>query len=217
MEHHPTHSRGAPSLPAGRSARAWLIFCLAVLLLLTADLLLKQWSFAHVAGHPVTLTRQKSTDPIFWMQHRHDPMTLIPHGLALHLTANPGAIFGLGKGNQVLFILMSLIATAVIAMLFYRSVRNARWTHLGLALILAGALGNLHDRLFYNAVRDMLYLFPGVNLPFGWTWPGGNRELYPWIFNLADLWLLTGVGLMLLISWRDAPKPPAPAPESEPH
>jgi signal peptidase II len=55
-----------------------------------------------------------------------------------------------------------------------------------LALLLAGAVGNLYDRITFGVVRDMLWLFPGVKLPFGWTWPGGNDELYPWIFNVAD-------------------------------
>ena len=38
-------------------------------------------------------------------------------------------------------------------------------------MILAGALGNLWDRVMYDAVRDLFLLFPGVNLPFGWSWP----------------------------------------------
>jgi signal peptidase II len=74
--------------------------------------------------------------------------------------------------------------------------------HFGLALILAGALGNLYDRIMYGAVRDMLYLFPGVKLPFGITWPGGNPELYPWIFNIADAALCVGVVLIILTMLR---------------
>jgi lipoprotein signal peptidase len=69
-------------------------------------------------------------------------------------------------------------------------------------MILAGALGNLHDRIHFNAVRDLLWLFPGLTLPFGLHWPGGQSGLYPWIFNIADVALLVGVALLLIIIWR---------------
>ena len=46
----------------------------------------------------------------------------------------------------------------------------------------------------YDAVRDLFLLFPGVNLPFGWSWPGGARGLYPWIFNAADVYLVLALG-----------------------
>jgi lipoprotein signal peptidase len=54
----------------------------------------------------------------------------------------------------------------------------------------------------------MLWLFPDVKLPFGLAWPGGSRELYPWIFNLADVWLLAGIVLVAIRSLRvDTPDP----------
>ncbi|NJS15352.1 MAG: hypothetical protein HC788_13065, partial [Sphingopyxis sp.] len=67
-----------------------------------------------------------------------------------------------------------------------------------LGLVLAGALGNLYDRVVYGAVRDMLHMFPGVELPFGWTWPNGLRDVWPWVFNGADVSLLVGVGVLLM-------------------
>ena len=72
---------------------------------------------------------------------------------------------------------------------------------MGLALILGGALGNLYDRVMFNAVRDMFWLLPGVKLPFGLRWPGGMDDAYPWLFNLADVALLAGVGMMVVILW----------------
>ena len=107
--------------------------------------------------------------------------------LNLRLVSNTGAVFGLGKGNRWFFVLASLAAICVIGMLFARSDRRARLLHVALALVLAGALGNLYDRWFYGVVRDMLHLFP-------------STELWPWVFNLADVSLLCGVGLILLIT-----------------
>ncbi|MCH8259484.1 MAG: signal peptidase II, partial [Planctomycetes bacterium] len=75
------------------------------------------------------------------------------------------------------------------------------------ALILAGAIGNLYDRVMFGMVRDMLWLFPGVKLPFGLTWPGGGSdELYPWVFNIADASLLVGLGILMLGMYREDKK-----------
>ena len=77
-------------------------------------------------------------------------------------------------------------------------------------MILSGALGNLYDRFMFAAVRDMFWLFPRVELPFGWHWPnmiGGGKEVYPWIFNLADVYLVLGIPLILIYNWLHPNKP----------
>ena len=70
--------------------------------------------------------------------------------------------------------------------------------HIGIALILAGAIGNLWDRLMFGRVRDFLHMLPGWKLPFGLAWPGGNAEMWPWIFNVADVMLLAGMAVVLV-------------------
>jgi len=125
-------------------------------------------------------------------------------------------VFGLGRGAQWLFVLISLVAIAIVLISFARSQARNRWLHIALALILAGALGNLYDRLRFCAVRDMLYLFPDVRLPFGWAWPGtGLRDVYPWIFNIADVALVCGVLLVLALSWAQPQRQPEA--ETTPH
>lgn len=169
---------------------------------LALDLAVKYASFRYVAGTPVSLSRQAAKDHAFWAQYPHDAITLVPYGLALHLTTNTGAVFGLGKGSQWFFVGVTFVAVAVIVRVFLTSPVGAKGLHVCLAMILAGAVGNLYDRLRYNAVRDMLKLFPEVHLPMGWSWPGGETELYPWIFNVADASLMIGVFTLLLITWR---------------
>ena len=102
----------------------------------------------------------------------HDPTVVIPHVLNLQLTANEGAIFGIGKGSRWIFVAVSLVAVGFVGRIFWKSDAKMKCFHVALALILAGAIGNLYDRILYAVVRDMLHLFPGSNLPFGLTWPG---------------------------------------------
>lgn len=191
---------------AGRSGRAVGLFLVVIIVTLAADLGLKYWSFDHVAGRPVVLTGEVTQDHRgFWEKYPHGPTVVVPRVLHLRLTTNTGAVFGLGKGNRVMFIVVSVIATGVIGLMFWRSPARAWGMHVALGLILAGALGNLYDRVIYRAVRDMLHMFPGVHLPFGLSWPGGISEVWPWIFNPADVALLAGVGLVLIATWRSEP------------
>jgi signal peptidase II len=176
--------------PAWRHAPAYVRFLILAVVMLAADLWLKQWSFndAHL---------------LIDQNHR----VLIPGVLNLQLVRNEGAVFGIGQGGQVFFVGVSFLAIGVISYLFARSRANAVAYQEGLALILSGALGNLYDRIALGHVRDMLKLFPGVSLPFGWHWPNGSDEVYPWIFNIADVALVVGVGVMIVVMWVNDRRP----------
>ncbi len=217
----------SPLVTVARRPRSIWLFAVLTVVFLGLDLGVKAWAFHSVAPVPVRV--QAGTDgpeiqmeaaPGRWQVVNplkpdqmvpHDPKVVVPKILNLHLLTNQGAVFGIGQGQRWLFIGISLLALGAIGWYLLTSLANAYWMHAGLALILAGALGNLFDRIVYKGVRDMLHLFPGVELPFGWHWPGSNgqpgpTELYPWIFNVADVELLTGVGLLLLVSWFAKPK-----------
>jgi signal peptidase II len=205
---------------ARRPKAIWLFAVLSVLFL-GLDLGSKSWAFHSVAPVPVRVTAGEKGPEIrtqtplgAWeivdKEHPermvpHESKVVIPKVLNLHLLTNQGAVFGIGQGQRALFIGISALALAAIAWYLLTSPANAYWMHAGLALILAGALGNLFDRIAYKGVRDMLHLLPGVELPFGLSWPGGVREAYPWIFNVADVELIAGVGLLLVISWFSKP------------
>ena len=215
---------------AGQHATSIALFVGLAAFIVIADLCYKAWSFRNVAGQALLLSRDaedgstvvqiRGSDGALEALPRsrpgepasaippHEGMVVVSHLLQLKLTINTGAVFGIGKGAQWFFAAVSVIAAAVIGVVFYRSAATSKVLHICLALILGGALGNLYDRLLYNGVRDMCHLFPGVRLPFGWSWPGGSDELYPWIFNIADAALVVGVILLLIISWRADKRPP---------
>lgn len=161
----------------------WLVFGLSASVMLLGDLVLKYWAFATVAGVPVR------PDPVYPGKGipEHEAITLIPGVLNLKLMLNRGAVFGMGQGQQALFVAVSLLAVPFILWMMSVSGRRAWLIHLSLGFILAGALGNLYDRVMFHAVRDMFWMLP-------------DTGLWPWIFNLADAVLMIGVGLILIMS-----------------
>ncbi len=199
-----TPTRAPSALTAGKKPGAVALFLMVSLITLATDLGLKAYAFNTVAGAAVVI--DPSDTQTQGVPH-HAPTVLVPGVLNLQLTANAGAIFGMGKGSRWVFVVVSLAAALFICRVFWRSSARAGVFHVALALILAGAVGNLYDRVRFAAVRDMLHLFPVTDLPFGLTWPGGAKGLYPWVFNLADVALLLGVVTVILITWRSEPRP----------
>jgi signal peptidase II len=133
---------------------------------------------------------------------------LIPDWLHFTYTENRGAVFGIGQGQQAIFVLVSIGAIAFLTYLFLMS--QKRWFYqLMLGMLLSGVLGNMYDRIFYGYVRDMIFALPGFNwpdfiarlLPATMT----TRGVFPWIFNVADMFLCVGVFLMIVYSFVHRP------------
>jgi lipoprotein signal peptidase len=110
--------------------------------------------------------------------------------------ANPGAVFGSWAGKTAPLIAFTLLALGLLTWLFTDSRRDQRWLHLFLSFIMAGAIGNLYDRLAFHHVRDFLR----INLRTDWaTWGGPDHYLWPYIFNVADVFITVGVfGLFVI-------------------
>lgn len=129
---------------------------------------------------------------------------VIPGLLQFHATVNEGAVFGLGQGKQTMFVAVSVGAIGFL--LFLVSKTRSRFEAILLGSLLAGVLGNMYDRIRYGYVRDMLLGFPDVHWFGTWTipglnYPGGDRLVFPYIFNIADCLLVCGVGVLLIRSF----------------
>lgn len=130
----------------------------------------------------------------------------------LTFVENPGMAFGIdvGNGSKLLLSLFSLIASIGILYYLYK-VRNDKFIlRISLALILAGALGNLVDRTFYGLFYGYAPIFYGkvvdfLNLEFwDFTIFGHTYERWP-IFNIADASVTIGV-LLLIFFHREEKK-----------
>ena len=130
---------------------------------------------------------------------------VIPRLLHFHATTNEGAVFGLGQGQRVLFVIVSVAAIAFLIALVRRA--TSRFEVVLYGCLLAGVLGNMYDRVRYAYVRDMILAFPDIRWPGTWTlgsYPGTDRLIFPYIFNVADCLLVCGVGILLIRSfWPD--------------
>ena len=88
---------------------------------------------------------------------------------------NTGVTFGLFQGNNLFFIIFSLI---IIGLVFYFYKKYDKY-NIAWNFILAGAFGNLLDRIIHGFVVDF------IDLGF---W---------YVFNLADSFIIIGIGLLL--------------------
>jgi len=120
-------------------------------------------------------------------------------------TLNPGGLGGALPAGNTLWTVFGFAVTGVVVYLLLARPRPARrpvLLDLALAAMLAGAAGNLYDRLAYGAVRDFLAFHFRLG---GWSFS------YP-TFNLADAYLVIGVALYVL-SWPRGKRAKAEAPE----
>lgn len=195
-------------VPAWRSTRAWVVMLSVLAVGLIVDLVSKDLAFARIADQPVRIDRADvlalpSPSMVGSLLPPHTPMVVVPRVLEFRLVLNPGAVFGIGAGKRWFFVVFSTCAMAVGLWMFgtWTHARDAM-AHVGVGLVAAGGLGNLYDRLTFACVRDFLHPLPGVHLPFGLAWPGGERQIWPWVSNVADAILIVGVGLLLIHLWR---------------
>ena len=114
---------------------------------------------------------------------------IVPDFFSLVNVTNTGAAFGSFKGNNVFFILISIIALVVVTILLVRPRLRDAWRDLSLALLLTGILGNLTDRLLYGHVIDFL-LF-NLHVRYADPWPA---------FNVADSCISIAVVLFIIHS-----------------
>ena len=121
---------------------------------------------------------------------QYESVTVIPGFFKLVHVRNDGAIFGFfsHSGKPWVFVVLtvaSLIALILVIYYFHIVPAKDKIFKLALALILAGALGNLIDRFLRGYVVDFLHFYVKR-----WQWPS---------FNVADSCITIGAVLLLYI------------------
>ena len=110
--------------------------------------------------------------------------------LNIVLIWNKGIAFGLLSFNETyLYNILSLIILIIIITLIVMSVKSHRFKRYSLLMVVGGALGNLHDRIFFKAVPDFIDFHVGN---FHW-----------FVFNAADIFITIGVIFLILFELID--------------
>lgn len=118
-----------------------------------------------------------------------DTIPLIKNYVHITYVQNRGAAFGLFQGKLALFVVVAVLSIGVIV--YYSRVLAPanRWVQVALGFLLAGAVGNMIDRLAFGYVIDF------IDLRF---WP---------VFNIADIVINIGVGMLLVeMFWEGKPE-----------
>ena len=110
--------------------------------------------------------------------------------LNIVLIWNKGIAFGLFSFDKShLYNILTLLISIIVVILIIMSLKSQGFKRYSLLMIIGGALGNLHDRIFSNAVPDFIDFHVGN---FHW-----------FIFNVADIFISLGVFFMILIELID--------------
>lgn len=115
-----------------------------------------------------------------------DPIKLIPGVLHLQYLENDGAVFGIFGGNAIGLAVVSVLILIALVYFYIRLPEGKRYSILRvlLVLIIAGAVGNLIDRIRLNYVIDFLYVAL-INFP---------------IFNVADCYVTVSTLVFLVLA-----------------
>ena len=145
--------------------------------------------FLAIAGL-VILLDQLTKGWIIATMRLHDAYPVIDGFFNIIYVRNPGAAFGFLAGASPVFRSVFFLAVTLAAiLLILHYLRQTRIEEislvLSLALILAGAAGNLIDRIRFGEVVDFLDIYVGAH-----HWPA---------FNVADAAITTGASLLVIL------------------
>lgn len=113
------------------------------------------------------------------------PVPALVNVFTIHYVTNTGAAFGLFQDGRLFFVVVAIVVSLII-LVYYWQLPSGQWLiRLSLGLQLAGALGNLIDRLRLGHVVDFL-----------------DFQIWP-VFNVADSSIVVGVLLLALLMLRE--------------
>jgi signal peptidase II len=130
---------------------------------------------------------------------------LIDGYVGIQTTVNQGALFGVGQGFSFFFAALSVIAAVgIVLWLFYFRAAHDLLLTLALSSVTGGIFGNLYDRLgLWHDADAAAHLQYGVR-----DWILLRYKTHDWPnFNIADVMLVCGAGLLLLHAfWHHEPQ-----------
>ncbi|TLG76611.1 signal peptidase II [Culicoidibacter larvae] len=144
---------------------------------------MKTWKIIVLAAIVVVIDQITKFIVVSTMQIQQQ-IVVIPNFFSLFFIRNTGAAFSLFEGAQWFFYLTTVIALCLFVY-FIKEIGDLNiWTGIGLGMAVGGMFGNFIDRLLFGSVVDFFkFVFGGYNFA---------------IFNVADIGLTVGIGLVVI-------------------
>ncbi|MBI2406783.1 MAG: signal peptidase II [Gemmatimonadetes bacterium] len=162
------------------------------------DRLFVSLALGVLAGDLVTKRIAEATLPL------HQPQPVIGDVLRWTLTYNTGAAMNMhfGPSSRVVFSLIALVMIGIIVKMWRGLPANSTWLAAALGMIVAGAAGNLIDRL--RSARGVVdFIDVGIGSARFWT------------FNVADSGVTVGAVILAILTWREPVAPDAVSPKDD--
>jgi signal peptidase II len=123
----------------------------------------------------------------------HETITLIKDHFILTKVENTGAFLSAGNNlpGPIRLILLTILPIFVLAYgLFFLLYKPSlpQIMQVGLCFLIGGGIGNVYDRIVYGSVTDFLHMDFGV--------------FKTGVFNLADLSIMIGIGILFINSFQ---------------
>lgn len=167
----------------------WKLFAIVSLLSLIADQITKIWARAELpVGPPGCQGNLDVVDALMQRRCGGVAVSVVENYWDWRLSMNPGSAFGLfsstGSFGRIMLSVVGIAAVAGMIWMLRKARPDQKVLHWALAFVAGGAVGNLIDRIYYGVVTDFV------------LWRYKTKE-WP-VFNIADVVLVIGVGLMFI-------------------
>lgn len=118
-----------------------------------------------------------------------DDIVIIKDIFSFSYVENRGAAFGFFQDKVILLSIITLLVLCGIVYFMYKSKAKSKLLNISLSLIVGGALGNLFDRVYNKYVIDFIMFHY-------------KTHVFP-NFNVADMMVVTGTGLLAIYLLKD--------------
>jgi signal peptidase II len=200
----PTEDKPADDTPRVKplDKKKWQLFLIVAVLSLVADQATKIWARAelpverayprHALNEPCKIVEdlipKEQPDGKAYADCHGTAVTVIENYWDWRLSMNTGSAFGLfsgtGSAGRILLSIIGVLAVIGMVWMLRKARPDQRVLHWALAFVAGGAVGNLIDRIYFGVVTDFI------------LWHYHKKE-WP-VFNIADVVLVVGVGLMFI-------------------
>lgn len=128
-----------------------------------------------------------------YIEYGSEGIEIFPFFNIVHVY-NYGAAFSflasMGGWQRYFFALISIVLSLVFLVLLLKTKKEDTWLRLSYTLFIAGALGNLIDRVFLGYVVDFLLFYIKTDA-FFWSYP---------VFNVADISVCCGAFILVIVT-----------------